>query len=699
MKNLTMNRLAFAGIKANKKDYFLLCVGVFLAVFFAVGTLLGLDILFQKYQHRADIPQTETTFEAVKSVLSLNASLALAGTFLLLAATLGIFSASGGQFQRKEEQYRMLRTIGATRRQIRAISSREAVVLALLTAPLGCLSALLFVEILRKLFPESLPYPARPVWLLVGCLGALLLVWLAARLPALVYRPRNATPHPVFPLRSRKTYRLPTLWNGRALRFHPFRSGCAMVLIALFCLAAVLFADGAHSLMFLTVEDSSYMEIRPGEYPLATGYFSAEPGKRLTPEAVETLSSLSGVKSVSGEWYANAITLTDHVGSYFPLLDSDNPHLKQYRQDLFPEEERQAMEESRTYQASVQAYHLLQEFLGTQLIPYSLKLVVVNDPETLTPYLVSGSIDREALDRGTAVLADLPTLYLKKQGDVSSFSTRPEENPDAVYRNDQIFVGDTLPLLQLCLPEESCQGLPDDPSDVELLAHAEIRKATATVCGTLSHTIYGAGSGAIIATPKGLEKMGLSCPFTRNIHVELTETASPEETAAIRNALEELETQEEGLWTLDPTNNKAINLASCRRRLLFLGGVTGMFLLLAILEIQGDLRRQLRAEQRSLGILRAVGCDERTLSALYARQICIFALGGGLLALGLYGLGQLHTLAFDFLASLFWSTKPQVALPTLLATAAALLGINIWLLKRELGRFVQSSVIENIREE
>lgn len=699
MKKLTMNHLAFAGIKANKKDYSLLCVGVFLAVFFAVGTLLGLDILFQKYLHQTDPTQMGTPWENLQNVLSLNASLVLAGTFLLLAATLGIFSASGGQFQRKEEQYRMLRTIGATRRQIRAISSREAVVLALLTAPLGCLSALFFVEILRRIFPESLPYPARPVWLLVGCLGALLLVWLAARLPGLVYRPKNATPHPVFPLRSRKTYRLPALWNGRSLRFHPFRSGCAMVLIALFCLASVLFADRAHSLMFLTVEDSSYMEIRPGEYPLATGYFSAEPGKHLTPEAVETLSSLPGVKSVSGEWYANVITLTDHVGSYFPLLDSANPHLKQYRQDLFPEEERQAMEENRTYQASVQAYHLLQEFLGTQLIPYSLKLVVVNNPEALAPYLVSGSIDREALDRGTAVLADLPTLYWKKEGDVGSFSTGPEENPDAVYRNDQIFVGDTLPLLQLCLPEESCQNIPGTSPDTWPLGSAEIRESTATVCGTLSHTIYGAGSGAIITTPKGLEKLGLTCPFTRNIYVKLTEDASPEETAAIRNALEELQTQEEGLWTSDPTNDKAINLASCRRRLLFWGGVTCMFLLLAVLEIQGDLRRQLRAEKRSLGILRAVGCDERTLLALYARQIAVFTLGGGLLALALYRLAQLLEENFDLGAGLFWRLRPKWVFPILLGTAVGMLLVNTWLLKRELGRFVQSSVIENIREE
>ena len=35
MKKLTMNRLAFSGIRANKKDYLLLGISAFLAIFAA----------------------------------------------------------------------------------------------------------------------------------------------------------------------------------------------------------------------------------------------------------------------------------------------------------------------------------------------------------------------------------------------------------------------------------------------------------------------------------------------------------------------------------------------------------------------------------------------------------------------------------------------------------------------------------------
>ena len=47
MKRLTMNRLAFSGIRANKKDYLLLGISAFLAIFAAVSTVLGTLALMQ----------------------------------------------------------------------------------------------------------------------------------------------------------------------------------------------------------------------------------------------------------------------------------------------------------------------------------------------------------------------------------------------------------------------------------------------------------------------------------------------------------------------------------------------------------------------------------------------------------------------------------------------------------------------------
>ena len=79
-------------------------------------TILGIDsagALYEDQPHYGPL-------SALKEQINMGSSLILAGSALLLASLLGIFSAVSGQFYRKEEQYRMLRTIGATRRQIRA---------------------------------------------------------------------------------------------------------------------------------------------------------------------------------------------------------------------------------------------------------------------------------------------------------------------------------------------------------------------------------------------------------------------------------------------------------------------------------------------------------------------------------------------------------------------------------------------------
>ena len=48
MKGLTMNRLALAGLRANRKEYRQMALGIFLAVFLAVGTALGLWAILEK---------------------------------------------------------------------------------------------------------------------------------------------------------------------------------------------------------------------------------------------------------------------------------------------------------------------------------------------------------------------------------------------------------------------------------------------------------------------------------------------------------------------------------------------------------------------------------------------------------------------------------------------------------------------------
>lgn len=638
---------------------------------------------------------------ALLEVFNLGSSLILAGSSLLLASILGIFSTVSGQFHRKEDQYRMLKIIGATRGQIRALSSRESVLLALLTAPVGSLCALLFVSVLRFFFPESLPYPPRLGWLLVGIVLSTLLVWLAARLPGLLYRPEIAPRRRLLPVRSHKHFSLPSLWNRRKFRFHPFRSLCSALLTALFCVSFPVFLDysidSLQDIPGIKAKAYSDMDIRAIGYRIDTGYFTFLPTDHLSADDLSQLEAMPGVQKASGYWLSNVIALTDHVGSYYPLLNDTNRHLFQYRPELLTARQQKELDTDSRF---CEIYRYLQQQLHTQQIPISLRLVVLDDVTQLEPYLTSGSIDLDAINQGRAVLADFPTYYeFQIQGGTSK--TR-EPGPDAirVIQNDQIFAGDTLPLIQLCLREGTY-----DPQffngAVENFpfAQAETYSAAPVVCGVLSQGKYGFHSGVIITTPQGLKNLGLRCDSTQSITVDLAPDATSSQKSALWAEMQRLAFREDDLEATDNTNFAAVFRGTLLRGALFHGGLTAMLLLLTVLQLQGDIRRQLRSEKRTIGILRAVGCDEDALLHTYRRQILLSTCLGWLLALCFY--------LKDYAPSYLWNAllgkmrdTDLFRLPPRLFCAAALVAIiNIFLLKRELHQVIASSVIENIREE
>ena len=102
---------------------------------------------------------------------------------LLLAACLGIVNAFSGNLQQRKQQIGLLRAVGATKRQIRQIFGREALLLSVVTIPpalaLGCLTVW---GMTRLLGPSYHFYPQPGVLAMVAVAGAGG-VWLASRIP------------------------------------------------------------------------------------------------------------------------------------------------------------------------------------------------------------------------------------------------------------------------------------------------------------------------------------------------------------------------------------------------------------------------------------------------------------------------------------------------------------------------------------
>lgn len=646
------------------------------------------------------------TFELLKDAINMGTSLMLAGFCLLLGSIIGIFSAVSGQYQRKETQYALLRTIGATRQQIRDISSRDALVLTLLTAPAGGLCAIGFVELLRLLFPESLPERPRFLWALAGIALAAVLVWIAARLPALFSGFQSGDGLRIRKLRSRKAYSLPELWNARCLRAHPFRAAASILLITLLYLSAVLSVNYAvnswRNMLDPEALGDQNLELRTTYYAsVNNGCFTAEPAYHLTPEAVDTLKAMPGVASADGIWYGTVMALTDHVGSYYPMLGLSNEHLMQYRKEVLTQRGLEEMGRS-SYQRAVAIEQALKSYLNTDKIPYTLQLVVVSDIAALQDSLLSGSIDVDAINAGTAVLVNMPTMYLNEDAyGYQSISSSPRDKVISVIENDQIALGETLSLFQLYMnaAEAANYDLTGDDPEALPFDKAVLRQASPKVCGMVDENFVLFPTGAIITTPEGIRNMGLSYVQTHTITVTLSPFITNQEKDAVLDKLETLACQEDHLAITDTTNLWQAFAASNLRHILFRCAITAMLLLLTLMEIQGSLRWLIRSEQKNLGILRAVGAETRTLESLWRRQIYVYTVAGLPISAAIYGISQMPRYTPALLDDMRYNCSLPLFLGILIVSALLVLALNLAFLRGTMKRMEQQNILDSIRDE
>lgn len=227
-------------------------------------------------------------------------------------------------------------------------------------------------------------------------------------------------------------------------------------------------------------------------------------------------------------------------------------------------------------------------------------------------------------------------------------------------------------------------------------SQAEKRTATPIVCGVTSQGHYGYNTGAVITTYHGLQNLGFSCDSTQSIEITLEGHVSKAEKVSILSTLDRLACREDHLQAWDHTVAVEESNGVYFRHLLFSGALAAMLFLLATMQLQGDLRRRIRSEKRTIGILRSVGCDEGTLLSTYRRQITVSTCIGSVLTL----LAYLSTFSPSyFLYSDYYEPALYWIAPFLVCATVLTVAVNSCLLKKELHRLLQNSVMENIQEE
>lgn len=627
---------------------------------FPASSLLGVDALGSTY-----VP--EHIFFSAPSIFRLEytAPVLSAGGALLLAAMIGIFDAASGQFARKEKQYRLLRAVGATRRQIVAVSRREAMLLALVLAPGAALCAVGFVKLCCVLLPEDAAF-ALPGSLLLGSLVlSFVLVWAAASLPVLwSFRggvlEEKAPPKKKIYRTSSKSFSPARLLAWRNLRSQPFRTIGCIILVVLLNVTAVLLGvtsleslDSAKALWdtqaFVAVQRS------PGSYD------------GIGDQEVEALRALPGVSSVHIRRCAKTYGLTDRVGTYYPKLGLSNFHLRAYHPEITYDPEDLSVGHSAAMWQEWQKK--IQSILNTDQIVISTYLLTVEDISFFSPYLLEGTIDEAAINSGQAILVYAPDYHIERSRYGRSVSTNPSQQKTdrniEFVKNDQFLLGSTQALAQVD---------PDPDSYVPFAKKGQETKvstASAEICGIVgpfqTNSWFTWDTPSIITTVQGAQNLGLDTGAVEHLTIELDGTV-PDSV---------LEPQICGILGKDDYSliNNVARLRDIRRNytatLLFLGSLFLAFLACTVTLLRGSRIRDIQAKADTIHILWSLGCEDKDLAAIWQREILYVFLVGFLISIAVELLLMRPTIFWGLKDHLFFS-----GISSILGAGLCLIGIK-----------------------
>ena len=207
---------------------------------------------------------------------------------------------------------------------------------------------------------------------------------------------------------------------------------------------------------------------------------------------------------------------------------------------------------------------------------------------------------------------------------------------------------------------------------------------------------------AIITTERGLEAMGLRMEELHTISIYTDELTLQQEENLERqlNAI----LRRTGGYTLD---NQAAEMRESiqenQRMLLMFVCIIIVFFSVAVGMIVSSVTRQLHNEGRTIGMLRAVGADEKAILGCYSGQLNAAIFGG----LGITGAIYILFLIFsalDAIGNPFFRIRLAdilqwaAVIGLTLAVAAACWALSRFFLGQRIREILKKSIIDNIRE-
>ena len=655
-------------------------------------------------------------FEADREMFVMIAIATALGVSLVLSCCVGIAGAMEGILSKRQEEIGVLRALGATRRQIRRMFGRENLLIALIASPLSILISIGAVWLLSFALPDSLKFAVN-IWLILPiALFSVAVILLSGYLP--LVRASKLMPMSVIRdtamlrrskgVKSKKEFSATRLIASRQVRFNPTRQFGAALLVGLMLLCSGLLAASIVSYSDYSLGEEAGFEVWSGSSWGYNGHVGFINNTSLNKQSIAQIRALPGVKSIGIVRNMTVTALLDEVPRYaytewgqtqFGVLDDE-----QFEQAMGYEWNNSDFwrekwnEERADYLNFMKDYHITGVAYQTVITTIDLNSKTL---DKLKPYIESGKINVDAINAGTEVIVLAPELWLKvdeNYGGTTCWTSEEAVKNDpngkgAVLAawNDCFYAGDELPLVQLysTLGNGAVSRLDANPTIGAVLSND-----AGTINGLLSDTY-------ILTTEQGLENMGLLMEGLWGINVFLDGELSIEEEKTLEQQLNAISRRNVGYTVFNRAENYRELEAARQQEILMYTAIGILFFSVSVGMMVSSVTRQLNSEGKTIGMLRAVGADEKAILGCYSGRITASVIGGVGISFGLFFIYFLIYLV-DAIGRGYLASS-EVKLMIIITATIVVLGLLCLLVCKFLLRFrireiVNKSIIDNIRE-
>lgn len=678
-----------------------------------IGDFYGLSISGEQRQFAG----MGNLIEADRDMFNLILMAGILAGSLILSCGIGISGAMEGVLSRRREEIGVLRALGATRQQIRRMYGRENMILALVVSPLSIVISCAAVWGLSLLMPASLKFTFK-LWLLLPvAVFSIIVILMSGYLP--LVRASKLMPMSVIRdtamlrrgkgIKSRKEFPVAKLISARQVRFNPTRQIGAALLVGLMLLCSGMLGGVVYGFRdYITTESPGFSITNNCGYS-TQNYIQFYHNEPMSKQSIQQIRGLERVKSIRIDREMPILAQVDTIPRYALL----STFYEQYGMldDTMFEEAMSLLSDGSDFYENIreqvrEAYlQLLKDYqFESQVFQISIMTVDLNNQNAaiLKDNLTEGNIDIDAINGGKQVLICAPDIWFKNDGNGGTRIWHSEEavkkDPSAegaqrIGWNDTFSAGQLLPLTQLYSEDEGVTVIRED--------------AQVQICGIVDDLgglpYYSLSSCTVITTEQGLENMGFRMEGLRRVDVYLDGELTLEEEEVLARQITAIARRSEGYSVQNDMESYRKQELANRQELILCISVVTVFFAVAVGMIVSSVTRQLGSEGRAIGMLRAVGADEKAILGCYRGQLDAAVLGGLGVTIALI-VGSLGAYALDAATSNYnmWYFSLVIQLVIVTSTvflmAAACWIVCRYILRQRIREIVSKSIIDNIRE-